>query len=69
MEPPFVRARRFLSSPEMRDARKLQGYFEEVATDVAVRLDALNFLRVARHVNSPMLDALREVTEGGVPRS
>ena len=51
----------------MRDARRLQAYFEEVATDIITRFDALNFLRAARHLNSPMLDALREVTEGAVP--
>ncbi len=67
MGPPFERARHFLSSPEMHDARRLQEYFEEVATNGTVRFDALEFLRVARHLQTPMLDALREVTEGGVP--
>jgi hypothetical protein len=67
MGPAFERARHFLSSPEMRDARLLQEYFEEVATNATERFDALTFLRIARHLQSPMLDALRDVTEGGVP--
>ncbi|HKT04631.1 MAG TPA: hypothetical protein VJT31_34375 [Rugosimonospora sp.] len=67
LSPPLERARRFLSSPEMRDARRLQEYFEDVATDSTVRFDALDFLRVARRLHSPMLEALRDVTEGGVP--
>jgi hypothetical protein len=67
MGPPIDRARHFLSSPEMRDAGLLQEYFESVAADPAVRVDAVDFLRVARHLDSPMLDALRDVTDGGVP--
>jgi hypothetical protein len=67
MEPPFERARHYLSSPEMRDAHLLQEYFEKVATDTTERFDALTFLRIARHLNSPMIDALRDVTEGGAP--
>jgi hypothetical protein len=47
MRPPFERARDFLPSPEMRAARLLQEYFEEVATDAITRFDALNFLQVA----------------------
>jgi hypothetical protein len=65
--PSIDRARQFLESSEMRDAGLLQEYFEAVAADPAVRVDALDFLRVARHLDSPVLDALRDVTEGGVP--
>lgn len=67
MELPFARAQAFLSSPEMRSARLLQDYFEEVATDVIARHDALTFLRVARHLDSPLLSALRDVCQGGIP--
>jgi hypothetical protein len=64
---PFNRAQHFLSSPEMRDANLLQAYFDAVTTDATTRFDAHDFLRVARHLDAPQLDALRAVVDGGPP--
>ncbi|WP_067834571.1 hypothetical protein [Nocardia lijiangensis] len=64
---PFGRARAFLSSPEMRDAGLLQTYFEAVATDRTTSFFARDFLRVAAHLDAPLLDALREVIDGAPP--
>jgi hypothetical protein len=64
---PFDRARAFLSSPELRDAGRVQDYFEAVAADRTMAFDAMNFLRVTQHLRSPILDALRDVVDGGEP--
>jgi len=69
MQAPFGRARGFLSAPGMLDAERLQAYFEDVANDAVTRADASSFLRVARHVQSPLLDALHDITLGGEPPS
>lgn len=65
--PPFGRARAFLSSPAMRDPGPVQDYLEAVAADPIMAVDATNFLRVAEQLQSPMLDALRDVVNGGEP--
>ena len=65
--PPFRRARGFLSSPEMRDPALLQDYFEQVATDRVTAFDATEFLALARHLDSPMIAALRSVVAGEPP--
>ena len=65
--PPFQRARGFLSSPEMRDPALLQDYFEQVATDRVAAFDATEFLALARHLDSPMIAALRSVVAGEPP--
>lgn len=65
--PPFERARYFLSSTEFRDARHVQDYLESVASDRTEAHDARTFLRVARHLDSPWLDAMHDVVDGGQP--
>ena len=65
--PPFRRACGFLSSPEMRDPALLQGYFEQVATDRVTAIDATEFLALARHLDSPMIAALRSVVTDEPP--
>jgi hypothetical protein len=67
LESPFKRARDFLSSAEFRDPRHVQDYLESVATDRTEAEDARAFLRVARHLDSPWLDVLRDVVAGGQP--
>ena len=57
----------FLSSPEMRDPALLQDYFEQVATDRVTAFDATEFLALARHLDSPMIAALRSVVAGEPP--
>jgi hypothetical protein len=64
---PFDRARKFLSSPEMRDPALLQAYFELVATDETAAFDAADFLRVSRRLDTPMLTALRATVDGAPP--
>ncbi|MFF7127197.1 hypothetical protein [Streptomyces sp. NPDC008240] len=64
---PFARAREFLSAPEMRDPGVVRAYLEDVAADPTTANDATDFLRVAGHLRSPMLDTLRDVVDGGEP--
>ncbi len=67
----MVRARTFLSSPEMRDVELFTGYLEEVARDATRGLDALRFLGVARSQGSasPELALLAEVAGRWAPEA
>ncbi|MFF8432342.1 hypothetical protein ACF07Y_45940 [Streptomyces sp. NPDC016566] len=51
----------------MRDPGLVQAYLEDVAADSTTANDATDFLRLAGHLRSPMLDALRYVVDGGEP--
>ena len=46
---------------------RLQDYFEQIATDRVTAFDATEFLALARHLDSPMIAALRSVVAGEPP--
>jgi hypothetical protein len=61
----FGRARKFLSSSEMRDPNLFYNYLEQVAEDYTTGYDALRFLAVAdsQKASSPELNLLRDTAE------